>query len=85
MKQPTPLWQVISICVVVLIASFTGILNQSNRIAELKKDVENLKIYQYNLQISTDKKFDKIDTKIDGIQNDTRQILINMEKKADRP
>lgn len=84
MKQPTPLWQVISICVVVLIASFTGILNQSNRIAELKKDVENLKIYQYNLQISTDKKFDKIDSKIDGIQNDTRQILINMEKKADR-
>jgi hypothetical protein len=84
MKQPTPLWQVISICITVLIASFTGILTQSNKIAELSRDVENMKLEQYNMQLSSDKKFDRIDAKIDLIQSDTRLILINLEKKADR-
>lgn len=84
MKQPTPLWQVISICVTVLIASFTGIIAQSNKIAALQKDIENIKTQQYNMQLNTDKKFDKIDAKIDAIQNDTRQILVELEKKANR-
>lgn len=84
MKQPTPLWQVISICVVVLMASFTGILNASNHISKLQEQIDNLKAQQYNMQIESDKKFDKIDTKIDLIQIDTRQILINLANKQDR-
>lgn len=84
MKQPTPLWQVISICITVLIASFTGIISQSNKTAGLAKDMENLKIEMFNIKMNSDKKFDKMDNKIDLIQNDTRQILINMERKADR-
>lgn len=46
--------------------------------------MENLKIEMFNIKMNSDKKFDKMDTKIDLIQNDTRQILINMERKADR-
>ena len=84
MKQPTPLWQVISICVVVLIASMTGIVTQSNRVASLQRDLENVKSQLYNTQISADKKFDRIDNKIDLIQNDTRQILVNLERKEDK-
>lgn len=84
MKQPTPLWQVISICITVLIASFTGIISQSNKTAALSKDLENVKIELFNIKMNSDKKFDKMDSKIDLIQNDTRQILINMERKMDR-
>lgn len=84
MKQPTPLWQVISICVTVLLASMAGIITANNKITRLEEDIKNVKTQQFNLQLTTDKKFDRIDAKIDLIQNDTRQILINMEKKQDR-
>lgn len=84
MKQPTPLWQVISICITVLIASFTGILTQSNKVAALTRDLENMKLEQYNDKLSSDKKFDRIDGKIDLIQSDTRQILINLAGKQDK-
>ena len=84
MKQPTQWWQVISICVVVLIASFGGIINESNKVARLEDRVENLKIQQMDIQTSSDKRFDRMDIKIDAIQTDTRQILINLQNKADR-
>lgn len=84
MKQPTTLLQVIAICVTVLLASGAGIINASNRISSLNSEVENLKIQIYNVQLAADKKFDKIDSKIDAIQADTRQILINLATKADR-
>lgn len=84
MKQPTQWWQVISICVVVLIASFGGIINESNKVARLEDRVENLKIQQMDIQTSSDKKFDRMDIKIDAIQTDTRQILINLQNKEDR-
>jgi len=83
-KQPTPLWQVISICVTIVLAGITGLIVTNNKISRLETEVNNLKNTQYNMQLSTDRKFDKIDSKIDGIQNDTRQILINLERKADR-
>jgi hypothetical protein len=84
MKQPTQLWQLV-ISIIVMVAGFmTGIINQSNQIAKLTADLENVKIEQYSAQIASDKKFDKMELKIDAIQADTRQILINLEKKADR-
>ncbi len=84
MKQPTQWWQVISICVVVLIASFGGIINESNKIARLEDSVEMLKIKQLEIQTDAYKKFDRLDNKIDAIQNDTRQILVNLANKQDR-
>jgi uncharacterized membrane protein (DUF106 family) len=84
MKQPTPLWQVISICVTLMIAGITGLLVQNNKISRLEAEVKELRSQQYTMQLSNDKKFDKIDGKIDGIQSDTRQILINLERKQDR-
>lgn len=77
MKQPTPLWQVIAICVTVLMASFAGIINASNKVSTLSNKVENLETQLYGIQIASDKKFDKIDNKIDNIQSDIRQILVN--------
>lgn len=73
MKQPTPLWQVISICVTVLIASFTGILAQSNKIARLEEKIGN-----------TERQFNNMSKKLDDLQLDTRQILITLQNKADR-
>lgn len=84
MKQPTPLWQVITICVTIILAGITGLITTNNKITRLEEELKNLKSQQWDLQITTDKKFDKIDAKIDNIQNDTRQILVNLERKQDR-
>ncbi len=85
MKQPTQLWQLV-ISIIVMVGGFlTGIINQSNQIATLTKDLENVKLQQYSDKLDSDKKFDRVEAKIDFIQNDTRQILINLEKKVDRP
>jgi hypothetical protein len=83
-KQPTPLWQVISICVTIILAGIAGLVSTNTKISRLETEINNLKDNQFNMQLSTDRKFDKIDSKIDGIQSDTRQILINLERKADR-
>lgn len=84
MKQPTQMWQLIISVAAVLLSCFAGIINQSNKIASLRTDLENVKIQQFNQQMASDKKFDKMDLKIDLIQADTRQILINLQNKADR-
>lgn len=84
MKQPTQMWQLI-ISIVVMAGGFiTGIISQSNQIAKLTTDLENVKIQQFNMQLTSDKKFDKMELKIDAIQADTRQILINLQNKVDR-
>lgn len=84
MKQPTPLWQVISICAIVLIAAFSGIISESNRVATLQSELDDMKIQQMQIQTNSDKRFDKMDSKIDAIQLDTRQILVNLANKEDR-
>lgn len=84
MKRPAVIWQVIAICVAILSPIVAGLISQSNTVSELRTKVTNLELKIYDQQINSDKKFEKIDSKIDLIQNDTRQILINLEKKADR-
>lgn len=84
MKQPTQMWQLIISIFVVLLSCGAGIINQSNKIAKLEEKIQNESIDRFNAQIAADKKFDKIDIKIDGIQADTRQILINLANKQDR-
>ena len=77
MKQPTQIWQLVISIFVVLLSCGAGIMNASNKIATLSNELDNMKIQQYSIQISSDKKFDKIDTKVDAIQADIRQILVN--------
>lgn len=84
MQQPTPLWQVISICVMIILTCGAGIIAQNNKISKLEETVINIKSSQFNQEMETAKKFDKLEAKIDFIQTDTRQILINLERKADR-
>jgi len=84
MKQPTQMWQLIISIFVVLLSCGAGILNQSNKIAKLEEKLSNESVERFNAQIVADKKFDKIDTKIDAIQADTRQILVNLANKVDR-
>lgn len=80
MKQPTPLWQVISICVTVLIASFTGIIAQSNKISKLEERVSFLQNQQISSQQNVERKFDKIDTKVDAIQETISEIRVMVAK-----
>lgn len=84
MKRTTNWWQVIAACLTVAVPLTTGLISQSNTISELRTKVINIETKQYDMQISNDKKFDRLDSKIDLIQNDTRQILINLERKQDR-
>lgn len=84
MKQQAQIWQLIVSVVVVVLSCFAGIISASNKIETLRADLENVKTQQFNMQTAADKKFDKIDAKIDLIQNDTRQILINLASKQDR-
>lgn len=84
MRQPTQLWQLIISIVVVLGSCFASIINASNKIATIQKDLENVKTQQYNMQLASDKKYDKIDAKLDALQSDITTIRINLEKKADR-
>jgi hypothetical protein len=73
MKQPTPLWQVISICVTVLLTCGAGILAQSKKIAKLEEKIE-----------TTERQFDRMSDKLDQVQLDIRQILVNLQNKQDR-
>jgi|GEM_PF-2358212 len=84
MKQPTQMWQLVISVFVVLLSCGAGILNQSNKIAKLEEKLSNESVERFNAQLISDKKFDKIDNKIDAIQADTRQILINLANKVDR-
>lgn len=84
MRQPTQIWQLIISVAAVMLSCFAGIINQSNKITKLETKVETLKTEQYNMQIMSDKKFDRMEIKMDAIQADTRQILITLERKADR-
>ena len=84
MRQPTPIWSIIAICVTLILAGVAGLVTTNNKITRLEEEFQNLKDQQFQIQLNADKKFEKIDLKIDGIQADTRQILINLEKKQDR-
>lgn len=77
MKQPTPLWQVISMFITVAIFAFTGILSANSKISRLEERLEYVQSRQAEMQLISDKKFDKMDVKIDLIQSDIRQILVN--------
>lgn len=84
MKQPTPLWQVVSMFITVALFALGGIVSMNNKVSKLEEAIINIQMKQTAVDAANDKKFDKLDQKIDLIQIDTRQILINMEKKMDR-
>jgi len=84
MKKEITVGQVVGVAATLLIAIMSAWITLNNKVTRLETKQEQDRVEQYNLQIANDKKFDKMDNKIDGIQNDTRQILINLQNKQDR-
>lgn len=84
MKKEITVGQVLSIASAVLIALVTHWYTLNNKITRLETQREEDRIRLFDMQLEISKKFDKIDKNLGDLSNDTRQILINLEKKADR-
>lgn len=84
MKKEITLGQLLSVAVSVVIALATGWITQNNKVSKLEEKVMILQQQQTQQAEANEKKFDKIDKTLSDIQNDTRLILINLERKADR-
>lgn len=84
MKREITLGQLLSVAVSVVIALATGWITQNNKVSKLEEKVMILQQQQTQQAEANEKKFDKIDKTLSDIQNDTRLILINLERKADR-
>lgn len=84
MKKEITLGQLLSVAVTVIIALATGWITQNNKVSTLQEQVRQLQNDQYNMQISTDKKFDKIDNKLDDNSSTLSDIKVLLERKADR-
>lgn len=84
MKQPTPLWQAVSIAVTLLIAIVTGWVTLNNKVSRIEARQEQERINTDFVRITMDKKIDKLDDKIDQQGKDIRQILIEIQNKQDR-
>lgn len=84
MKKEITVGQLIGSAITLLVAIMTAWITISNKVTRVETQQEQDRVEQYNIQLNNDKKFDKIDAKMDAISNDTRQILINLQNKADR-
>lgn len=84
MKREITLGQLISVGVTILsclLAAYIALTNQVARLEEKDRAMEN---QIYNIQLNADKKFDKIDNKLDNIGQTTNETRVLLEKKADR-
>lgn len=84
MKQPTPLWQAVSIAITLLIAIVTGWVTLNNKVSRIEAKQELERINSEFIRTSMEKKIDKLDDKIDNQGKDIRQILIEIQNKQDR-
>lgn len=81
MKKEITLGQLLSVAVTILIAIATGWITLNNKVAKSEERDRNLEIKQTELEIRNERKFDRIDNKLDAIQTGISDIK---EKKADR-
>lgn len=84
MKQPTPLWQAVSIAVTLLIAIITGWVTLNNKVSRIEAKQEVERVNAEFIRTSMEKKIDKLDDKIDNQGKDIRQILVEIQNKQDR-
>lgn len=84
MKKEITLGQLLSVAVTIIIALATGWITQNSKVSKLEEKVLILQQQQTQQAVTNEKKFDKIDKTLVDIQNDTRLILINLERKQDR-
>lgn len=69
MKKEITVGQLVSAAVTVLIAMFAGWMSINNKVATLEEKNRTFEHQLYNLQLSMDKKYDRIDDKLDNITN----------------
>jgi hypothetical protein len=69
MKKEITVGQLVSAAVTVLIAMFAGWMSINNKVATLEEKNRTFEHQLYNLQLSMDKKYDRIDDKLDKITN----------------
>ena len=81
MKKEITLGQLLSVAVTILIALASGWITLNNKATDTAEKARNLEIQQSSQEIRTERKFDKIDVKLDAIQNGVYDLK---EKKADR-
>jgi len=84
MKRPTELWQFVCGLLAMGLAVGAVIANHNRGMGQLEEKVRALEVNQFNIQMNSDKKFDKIEVKMDAMSNDIRQVLINQERKQDK-
>lgn len=73
MKKEITIGQALAIAVTIITTLITGWITTTNKIKAIEVKVEYL-----------EQSKEKLESKIDAIQSDTRQILINLERKEDR-
>lgn len=74
MKREITLGQVIATAVTLLLAIITGWVTITNKVTRLEARQDEL-----------EKRYDRIETKIDLIVDKTQNILIELERKQNRP
>lgn len=84
MKKEITLGQLLGASVTILIALVTGWITITNKVTRQETKMHQLEANYYSLQLKMDAKFDRIEGKIDNVNQDTRTILIQLQNKADR-
>jgi uncharacterized protein YoxC len=74
MKREVTLGQALSIAVTIAITIITGWITMNNKVTRLEARQDEL-----------EKRYDRIETKIDLIVDKTQNILIELERKQNRP
>lgn len=80
MKEPTPRWQFWVAFTTLLIGIIAMWMSLSGQYKQDGRDFEN---HEQRIQV-LEKRFDKIDSKIDKISDQNTQILIILQNKQDR-
>lgn len=84
MKKEITYGQALGIAVTIIIAVFGGWLTLTKSQSADHIRIEKLELKLQEMQLNNEARYNKIEDKIDNVQNDITKILINMERKQDR-
>lgn len=84
MKKEITLGQLLSVSVTIVIALITGWITLSNKVATQERDLKNLEIRFVDMQISIERKFDRLENKIDHTNGILNEVKVLLERKQDR-
>lgn len=84
MKKEITVGQALTIAVSILVTVISAWVTLTNKVTRIEERnvIQDSEIY--SLRLSNDKKFDKIDTKMDAMQEDIKNILYKLGEKENR-